>query len=152
MPATKNLNYIDEKIYLEAAYLYQSGKLDEALTVLNTSLVRKPTFMGYRYYLRALIYYDMGEIDLASADLETGSYYTWDHAELYAYVNAKMALDRGDRAEGVRLLQLAEATVDATFNTLHGRILQELGDLGEEPMKVIPSVTFVATPIPYSGP
>ncbi len=150
--STQNSNYLDEKIYLKAAYLYQSGKLDEALSVLNETLTTKPTFMGYRYYLRALIYYEKDEIALATSDLETGSKYTWGRSALYAYVNGRMALDKGDRAEGIRLLQEAEATVDHNFNTLRTRIQLELANLGAKPMVITPSVTISSTPIPINMP
>ena len=150
--STQNSNNLNEKIYLKAAYLYQSGKLDEALAVLNETLNTKPTFMGYRYYLRALIYYEKGENALASSDLETGSNYTWGRSDLYAYVTGKMALDKGDRAEGIRLLQEAEATVDHNFNTLRRRIQLELANRGAKPMVITPSITVTSTPIPINMP
>lgn len=148
----QNPNFVISKTYQKTAYLYQLGRLDEALAVISESLESKPTFQGYRYYLRALIYYDMGETDLASADLETGSYYTWERSGLYAYVSGKMALDAGQREEGIDLLQLAEASLDHNFSLVRARIIEELTQLGAEPMFITPSIPINSTPIPIKQP
>jgi hypothetical protein len=67
-------------------------------------------------------------------------------------VTGKMALDKGDRAEGIRLLQEAEATVDHNFNTLRRRIQLELANRGAKPMVITPSITVTSTPIPINMP
>jgi tetratricopeptide (TPR) repeat protein len=51
----QNPNLVISKTYAKTAYLYQLGRLDEALAVMSESLESKPEFQGYRYYLRALI-------------------------------------------------------------------------------------------------
>jgi tetratricopeptide (TPR) repeat protein len=140
------------KTYTKTAYLYQLERLEEALAVISESLESKPEFQGYRYYLRALIYYDMGETDLARADLETGSYYTWERSALYAYVSGKMALEEGQRDAGIAQLQLAEASLDHNFSLLRMRIIEELAQLGAEPLSITPSITIASTPIPINQP
>ena len=150
--ALHNPDYVIEKSYQKAAYLYQAGRLDEALSVLNDSFDKKPLYQGYRYYLRALIYYETGKKDLATADLQTGSLYTWEHQAVYAYVNGKMALDAGQRDEGIRDLQMAEATLDFNFLPLRSRIQKELAQLGAEPLSITPSINITATPIPINPP
>jgi tetratricopeptide (TPR) repeat protein len=148
----QNPNMVISKTYTKAAYLYQLKRLDEALAVISESLESKPDFQGYRYYLRALIYYDMGEIDRARADLETGSFYTWERSALYAYVTGKIALDEGQREEGIQQLQLAEASLDHNFSLLRARIIEQLAQLGAEPMSVSPSTPIDSTPIPIHSP
>lgn len=144
--------YTEERSYTKAAYLYQLGRLDEALAVINQNIQAVPTFTGYRYYIRALIEYDMGRKDLAAADLQTGSQYTWERGSLYAYVSGKLALDAGRRDEGIRELRYAEATMDYNLSILHTRLLHELADLGVTPLVMLPSIPITSTPIPILQP
>jgi len=148
----QNPNNPIAKAYRKGLYLYQLGELEQALAVLNESITSKPTFQGYRYYLRALIYYDLGKKELASADLETGSSYTWERTGVYAYLLGKMALDDGRQAEGIELFQTAEATLDSNCMLIRSRILEELARLGAEPLSIRPSITIASTPIPVNQP
>lgn len=145
-------NQLNGKTYEKAAYLYQSRKLDEALAVLNDNIAVAPTFQGYRYYLRALIYYEQGNKDQALSDLQTGSQYTWEREALYAYVNGKLALDAGQKQEGIQQLQMAEATLDDHFYPLIWRIQKELTGLGAQPLSITPSISLTSTPIPINQP
>jgi tetratricopeptide (TPR) repeat protein len=144
----QNPNNPIAKAYRKALYLYQLGELEQALDVLNETIAVKPTFQGYRYYLRALIYYDLGEKEMVNADLETGSSYTWERMGLYAYVLGKMALDDGRQSEGIEMLQMAEASLDSDYLLIRSRILDELAQLGTEPLSITPSISITSTPIP----
>ena len=88
------------------------------MQILDTLIEQKPGYSGWRYYLRALIDYEIGDIDKTEQDLATGAGNTWGHLGLYAYVQGKLALDRGDNKEGILLLQEAEASLDVNFNPL----------------------------------
>lgn len=146
-----NVN-MEWKYELKARYLYQAGQSEEALELLNELIEAKPSYDGWRYYLRALIYQEMGERDKANEDLIIGSGSTWSHVGLYSYVQGKMALEDGNREEGISLLQEAEATLDVPFTPLRYRILSELEKLGAKPLELNPSVMLEATSIPTIQP
>lgn len=148
----RNQSYVLSKTYLKALYLYQLGRLEEALSLMNGSLNSQPGFEGYQYYLRALIYYDLGERDLANADLESGSIYTWGRMGLYAYVSGRIALDAGRQQEGIELLQQAEASLDYNHSLIRTRIEEELAKLGAGPLSLTPSIDIASTPIPINKP
>jgi tetratricopeptide (TPR) repeat protein len=67
-----NMN-MDLKNELRVTYLYLAGRRDESLQILNTMIEQKPSYDGERYYLRALIYLDMGEREKAEEDLMVGN-------------------------------------------------------------------------------
>jgi tetratricopeptide (TPR) repeat protein len=142
-----NVN-MEWKYELKARYLYQAGRRDEALQLLNTSIEQKPSYDGWRYYLRALIYQEMGEREKAEEDLMIGAGNTWWHVGLFSYVVGKMALEDGNIEEGIALLQEAEATLDCLFAPLQTRIQDELRKLGAEPLEITPSVMVDATRMP----
>lgn len=133
---------------LKARYLYQAGRKAEALQLLNKLIEEKPNYNGWRYYLRALIYQEMGKREEAEEELMIGSGNTWSHVGLFSYVQGKMALEDGDREGCITLLQEAEATLDYLFVPLQKRIRAELEELGDQPLEIKPSVMLDATFIP----
>lgn len=145
-----NNTNMEWKYELKARYLYQAGREDEALDLLNMLLEQEPSYDAWRYFLRALIYLEMGERDKAEEDLNLGAGNTWHQTGVYQYVMGKMALEDGNTEQGIALLQEAEATLDYLFVPLQKRIQTELRQLGAEPLKVTPSVMFDATAIPAS--
>jgi tetratricopeptide (TPR) repeat protein len=136
------------KYELKARYLYQAGRSNEAFQLLNKLIGEKPSYDGWRYFLRALIYQEMGEREKAAEDLMMGASNTWEHGGLYAYVQGKMALEDGNMEEGIAMLQEAEATLDYLFTPLQKRIQTELEELGAKPLEITPSVMLDATSIP----
>jgi len=142
-----NIN-MEWKYELKARYLYQAGRSDEALQLLNKLIEQKPSYDGWRYYLRSLIYQEMGEREKAEQDLIMGAGNTWSRVGLFSYVQAKMALEDGNVEEGVAMLQQAEATLDYLLAPLQKRIQAELQQLGAQPLEIRPSVMLDATPIP----
>jgi hypothetical protein len=139
---------MERKYLLKAQYLYQAGRRDEALQLLNTSLEQKPSYDGWRYYLRALIYLEMGEREKAEEDLMMGAGNTWWHVGLFSYVQGKMALEDNDTEAGIMLLQEAEATLTYLYAPLKARIQGELKELGVQPWEITPSIMMNATSIP----
>ena len=57
---------------------------------------------------------------------------------------AHLALDAGDKAQGLALLQEAEASLAPRYGPLHARILKELAALGSAPLDL--GVTVLPTP------
>src|SRR5574341_2072544 len=87
--------------WLRAIILYNMGRLNDSLAQLNEIFETSPYYNGYRYYLRALIYYEQKKPDLAKADIGFGSGQTWSHEGLMSYVLGEIALDAGDREGGI---------------------------------------------------
>jgi tetratricopeptide (TPR) repeat protein len=139
---------MDLKNGFKAEYLYQAGRRSEALQLLNTLIEEKPNYDGWRYYLRALIYQEMGEREKAEEDLMMGAGNTWWHAGLFLYVQGKMALEDGNKEEAITLLQEAEASLGVGSAPLQARIRAELKELGAQPLEITPSVMLNVTSMP----
>lgn len=133
---------------LLAAVYYQSGDLEKALTTLNDSIDSEPAFNGWRYFLRALIYYDQGERDLAMQDIETGKRYSWSMYGPGWYVSARLAFDDRDDNTGMLYLQNAESTLDPTFELLRQKVLAEIEERGGEPLELSPQIPPGVNPTP----
>jgi tetratricopeptide (TPR) repeat protein len=127
---------------------FQSGESEKALELLNHMISLQPTYGGWRYFIRALIYYERGEKDLALQDLATGDNYTWYGNGVYWYVKAKMAFDDGDDQSGMLYLQYAESTLDVQYTPLQQKILKELTAKGGSPLIMTPQIPLATTPIP----
>lgn len=140
------------RTYFMALYLYQAGKKDEALAALDASITADPTFIGNRYLLRSLIYLDMGKQEQAIQDLQMGTNYSWERADLYAYVNGKLALANGDQQEAIRWFQIAESSFHPYSNGLKQEALAELLQLGAQPAEMPLSVDIELTPMPSVTP
>lgn len=133
---------------LLAIYLFQKGKYNEALSLMDDLIEQNPNYGGERYYLRSAIRYKLGDRDLAQEDLNFGVGNTWSHVGLYSYVLGEMALEDGRTEEGIELLQNAEATLEVLYNPLRKEIQTELEKLGAVPLVITPSVMVDATSIP----
>jgi tetratricopeptide (TPR) repeat protein len=145
---SRSNNVLNARAYFKSLYLYQAGRKEEALATLNTSLNAYPTFVGNRYYLRALIDLDMGDKEQALQDLRMGEMYTWEREDLYAYVNAKLALEDGNTNDAIYWLQVAEASLFPYSSVLQKQMKEELLQLGAQPFEKLNSVEFQITPMP----
>jgi tetratricopeptide (TPR) repeat protein len=135
--------------YDQALILYILGHVDQALEIIDEMIEVHPNFLGWRYYLRALIHLDRGDIDKAQADLQTGWGYTWDHTGIAQYVLAQLAFHEGDTEFGIESLKMAEATMDRVLGDYFiEKWRQELAAMGESPLEPISTVDFYPTPIP----
>ncbi len=132
---------------LSAVYI-QSGQMEKAFEIINQSIEAQPAYGGWRYFIRALIYYEQGKKDLAAQDLATGDNYTWYGDGIYWYVKAKLAFDDGDKKNGLLYLQYAEMTLDVPLMPLRQEIARELKSLGTKPLSPTPQVPLATTPIP----
>ncbi len=128
--------------------LYNMGRLNDALAQLNEIIDASPRYNGYRYYLRALVYYDLKKPDLAREDLITGSGNTWGRGGLMAYVQGRLLIDAGNKTDGIEQIRFAEATLSHEYGPLLDRIRKEIVQLGVVPLAPTPSVHVSSTPIP----
>ena len=106
---------------LKAGYLYQAGRNNEALKILNDLIEKHPSYGGNRYYQRAVIYLDKGDRKKAEEDLVMGAGNTWFHAGLYSYVLGEMALADGKTEEAISQFQNAEATLGGNDNVFKAK-------------------------------
>jgi tetratricopeptide (TPR) repeat protein len=142
-------NNIDlpSKKFLKSIYLYQLGQYESAYDLIDGVINAAPRGDGERYYLRAALEYELGNLDFARRDLETGMGFTWLHFGLLQYVESQMALDAGEMEQAIALLQYSEATLDSIFTPLRAIIRKQLDDMGATLLNPTSSVTFTVTPI-----
>lgn len=99
-------------IQVQTNILIGLGDLDQAFQLIDQSIHSHPDFGGYRYYLRALIYYEWGNYDLARQDLAVGYGSTWYHGGIYPYLMGMLEMQQyGDEAEAKKWIQAAAASV-----------------------------------------
>ena len=138
--------------YQQAVALYLLDRTDEALRALSTLITGCPNYDGHRYYLRALIRYELGDTAGASDDLQQGALSTWDLLGLKAYIEARILDDEGKRQEARDLMQQAELSFDRTRGPFLDRIRRELVALGGQPLAATPLPSPEATPLPTLPP
>jgi tetratricopeptide (TPR) repeat protein len=126
--------------------LYNMGRLDGALAMLNESITNDPYYVGDRYFLRAAIYADQGKLAEAEADIKFGSGQTWERNGIASYAEALAALGRGDHISALEKFQDAEATINYDYGPLLKRIQREIASLGGHLITVTPQ-PFLSTPI-----
>ena len=90
----------------------------------------------------------MGNTTQAEQDLATGQTQAYTKGQVLAYVQAKLALDKGNKEEAIKDLQLSEASLDVIYNTLRFRVQKELAGLGAQPLQMTPTVLLTRTPTP----
>ena len=138
----------EPKVREKALILLSQGKPADALVQIN-NLSAAGTLCGCGYYIRALIYYQMGKPDLAQADIDTGTQQTWERGGLRSYVLGLLALDHGDQATGKQLLQEAQASLPRRYGpVLLKQIQAKLDQLGLARLDPTPYAKFIATPMP----
>jgi len=142
------INGIPSRLFAKAILLYSLGRLEEALAVLTDIIDDDPYYDGYRYYFRALVYEDLGQPDLADADMQIGSMNSWPGSAIEAYILGRRALAAGDTDSGIALLQDAEVSMERTYAGLLERIQFELASIGAALLEPALSVTYAPTPFP----
>jgi hypothetical protein len=108
----------------------------------------QPVGGGWRYFIRALIYYEQGQIELAQQDLATGDAYSWYGTGVDEYVLAQLAFDNGDRASGIYHLQTAEQMFDINYSVLRQETIEQLKAYGEEPIPFAINLPFSTPSLP----
>lgn len=138
--------------YFMSLYLYQAGRKDEALSILNDSIGQNPSFGGARYYVRSLIHLDMGDRDQAVKDLALGGNYSWEREELYAYIHGKLALEDGDKEQAIYWFQIAEASFPPYASSLQKQAQLELEQLNAPLLQRSLTIDYPSTPMPVLAP
>jgi hypothetical protein len=127
---------------------FQSGDYENALNTVNYMINWQPVGGGWRYFIRALIYYEQGQIELAQQDLATGDAYSWYGTGVDEYVLAQLAFDNGDRASGIYHLQTAEQMFDINYSVLRQETIEQLKAYGEEPIPFAINLPFSTPSLP----
>jgi tetratricopeptide (TPR) repeat protein len=131
--------------------LHALGRYTEAFEIIDTWIEEDPYYRGWRYYLRALLYYELDQPDLAYEDLNSGFGNTWGQYGVRAYVLGRLALDDGDKDSGLYWLQLAEASLsEITEKYLLEQTREEIRRLGGTYLFPTPTPRpkVASTPIP----
>jgi tetratricopeptide (TPR) repeat protein len=146
---TAQIHGTRELYYKEALVDYYLGATTEALTVMNDDVLYANPVGARRFHLRALLYDELGEEDQAQEDL-SGNYYdiVFEYDGIGDYVDARMALSRGDQEQGIAMLQKSYARLHSSDTTLMKRIARELQRLGVQPIEPVPTFAYPATPLP----
>ena len=123
--------------------------MSEAYQTVDQDIQTTPDYGGYRYYLRALIYYDQGEFDQARQDLLVGSGNVWYEGGLHAYLQGMLALRDGDQKTGTEWIHYAAMTYQTHEGLwLKKRIDQQLTKLNIQYISPTPEIHWEITPLP----
>jgi len=145
---SQRLSASNDKLSFKALILLSQGQPAAALTALKQVTVAG-RLCGCDYYLRALVYYQLGQPALAQADIDTGTPQTWARGGLRSYVLGLLALDQGDTATGQQLLQEAQASLPRSDGpALLKQITQKLDSLGVPRLNPTPYAGALETPMP----
>lgn len=140
-------------IQVHTSVLIGLGDLERAFDLIDASIQRKADFGGYRYYQRALIYYEWGNDDLARQDLAMGSGNTWFHGGLYAYLIGMLELQDGNEREARKWIEEAAATFTPDEGLwLKERIDEQLNQLGIKYRAPQPKIWVTPIPDPTEQP
>ena len=132
----------------EAVYLYQLGKLDEALKIVDRGTSGQKERNGDFYFVRALVEYDQGMDKQALQDADLADRYSWSANSFTSYIEGLEDVRNGKKDLAVQKLQYAEATLDILFNSAIHRAHLELEKLDAKPLQITPAVHISATSIP----
>lgn len=151
------LEYIDRAIelapsefseLLKGIILMNKGELDASLEIFDTMIEERPHFYGGRYIFRGVIHYELGNIDQAILDLETGLANSPESKGPVSYLQALLAIDEGDEELALEYLQEAEATLFSyslpRFYDDSVRLISELGGIS---VVAAPEIEPSPTPI-----
>jgi tetratricopeptide (TPR) repeat protein len=87
-------------IYDKWQFLYNMGHTKEAFALVDDNLAQYPSYGGERYYLRAFMYYQLGEYEKARTDLMLGQGNVWVFPAEAELVAAYLAYHDGNKDQG----------------------------------------------------
>jgi hypothetical protein len=144
---------MEHKLWLKALYLYEAGRYQESVTILDDLINQKPSYSGYRYYLRSLAHLRLGALERAKEDLAIGAGNTWEHSGIYSVSLGELALTEGQTEDAIANFQFAEASLWGIFNPLRWQAQKQLADLQAAPLDVAARpYHLIATPLPALEP
>lgn len=143
------LNPRDSSKQVKGIVLLNMGHLEESLEIFDSLILEKPHYHGRRYYFRALIHYELGDVDQTQADMETGVANTWGTKGLVSYLLGLLAIDQGDEELALQYLQEAEATM-YTHDTprFYDDTIRLISELGGSSLLSTPGIEPGSTPTP----
>lgn len=139
---------VSEHRWLRMIILAMDGQVEEALIEITQDIDHQPSYNGDRYFLRALLYLEMGQQDLVEADLQLGRANAWDGWGLEAYVRGLIAVQAGDKEMAIRQLSWAYETLDWYYLSLLPKIEGQLAELGAAVPPETTTLTLEITPMP----
>ena len=148
LASLKKTEKTEDRPAVTAIYLYQLGKVDEAVSLINTALSAPGAIKGPLYFVRAAIEYDHSQYAQALQDADMADRNSWSAGTFSAYFEGLEAVRKGQKDEAINKLQYAEATLETEFNFAIIRSRAELEKIGAKTLVVTPSVHFSATPMP----
>jgi tetratricopeptide (TPR) repeat protein len=145
-----------DRYYLRSMILYQMGRLQEAKDQLDDLIEETPNYYGGRYYWRAAVRAEMGDLAGAQEDLLIGQGNTWGRYSMGAYAGALIAFGQGNQDAGVEDLRYAEASLSRMYGVLLKRVQSQLRQMDvaflEPPSRFDVTSTPMATPGPTITP
>ena len=115
-----------ERDWVRAIIVFNLGRYNETLVLLDELLAANPNSPGDRYFLRALVRIQRREFELAQADLDLGFQHSLDQAQLASYASGLLARQAGDQAGAEALFNLAQETISLEYGLVLDQVLQEL--------------------------
>jgi tetratricopeptide (TPR) repeat protein len=148
------LDYVDQAIeivhshereQMRAIIQLNNGQLEEALEYFDNDIAVSPNYGARRYWFRAAIYYEMGDIDQALENIYESYGKSWGNKGIQSYVLGRIAIDNGEIEEGLSHLLDAEATMwRMDVPRYYDWVVAEIERLGAQPL--------YPTPTPSAGP
>jgi tetratricopeptide (TPR) repeat protein len=137
---------------MRMAILFDMGRFDQAESLLNEMIDANPYYDGYRYYMRALIEFDKGELDKMWQDLDAGHANSWGTSPIEMYIYGMLALQADDTAGAVLYLQRAEQLIGHGKGAFEDRVRNQLEALHANRVVPTPNLSYQPTPHPTLAP
>ena len=143
--------YSHEREQRRAIIQLNDGQLEEALEYFDKDIAVSPNYGARRYWIRAAIYYEMGDIDQALKNITESYGKSWGNKGLQSYVLGRIAIDNGNIEEGLNHLLDAEATMNwIDMPRYYDWVVAEIDRLGSQPLYPTPTPNADPTPTPIA--
>ena len=143
--------YSHEREQMVAVIQLNDGQLEEALEYFDKDIAVSPNYGARRYWIRAAIYYEMGDNDQALENIYESYGKSWGNKGLQSYVLGRIAIDEGDLEGGLNHLLDAEATMTRVDMPIYyDWIVAEIDRLGSQPLYPTPTPNAYPTPTPIA--
>ncbi len=144
-----DLFYSHEREQTRAIIQVNDGQLEEALEYFDKDIAVSPNYGARRYWIRAAIYYEMGDNDQALENIYESYGKSWGNKGVQSYVLGRIAIDEGDLEGGLNHLLDAEATMKRVdMPRYYDWIVAEIERLGGTPLYPTPTPNTYPTPTP----
>ena len=146
-----DIKYSSEREQMRAVIQVNDGQLEEALEYFDKDIAVSPNYGARRYWIRAAIYYEMGDNDQALENIYESYGKSWGNKGVQSYVLGRIAIDEGDLEGGLNHLLDAEATMKRVdMPRYYDWIVAEIERLGAQPLYPTPTPNADPTPTPIA--